>query len=267
MVATESGVRPLSQRSNQSRWSPDEEVVVRQLEEFATTRDPELKREIASAYRGLVVYLARGFAQRGEPLEDLIQQGFVGLLKAIDRFDPERGVKFTTYATPTVTGEIRRYFRDKGWDVQVPRRLKEMHLKVRRAREDLTAARGESPTLGQIAEHLREDLGQVEDAVQVQHAYNSYSLEERIGNDDGGSPTTLGDLLGDDDIGYERVVNHEDIVRALETLPERERRIIEWRFYGGLTQREVGERLGISQMHVSRLERRALEAMKSALVA
>ncbi len=267
MVLVRNGVRPLSKSKGRSTWTPDEEVVAGQLEEFARTRDPELKREIATAYRGLVVYLARGFSQRGEPLEDLIQQGFVGLLKAIDRFDPERGVKFTTYATPTITGELRRYFRDKGWDVQVPRRLKEMHLKVRRAREDLMATNSAAPTLQQIADHLREDLGQVEDAAQVQYAYNSYSLEERIGNDDGGAPTTLGDLLGDEDLGYDRVVNHEDVARALETLPERERLIIQWRFYGGLTQREVGERLGISQMHVSRLERRALEAMREAMVA
>ncbi|MFO7942115.1 MAG: SigB/SigF/SigG family RNA polymerase sigma factor [Bacillota bacterium] len=259
---------PLSERSEKrSNWSPDEEVVARRLEEFARTRDPELKRYVANAYRGLVIYLARGFAQRGEPLEDLIQQGFVGLLKAIDRFDPDRGVKFTTYATPTITGELRRYFRDKGWDVQVPRRLKEMHLKVRHARENLTATAGESPTTTEIAEHLRVDLDQVEDAVKVQHAYNSYSLEERIGNDDGGTPTTLGDLLGDEDSGFDHAVDREDIRRALETLPERERLIVKWRFYGGLTQREVGARLGISQMHVSRLERRALESMRSVVVA
>jgi len=257
----------LEERDKRLNGAPDEDEIVQKLETFARTRDPELKREVASAYRGLVIYLARGFAQRGEPLEDLIQQGFVGLLKAIDRFDPERGVKFTTYATPTVTGEIRRYFRDKGWDVQVPRRLKEMHLKVRRAREDLTAANSESPTLKEIAEHIREDVAQVEDAVQVQHAYNSYSLEERIGNDDGGTPTTLGDLIGDEERGYDRAINHQDIARAMQTLPERQRFILEWRFFGGLTQREVGARLGISQMHVSRLERRALESMKSVLVA
>ncbi len=257
----------MEERDKRLNGAPDEDEIVQKLETFARTRDPELKREVASAYRGLVIYLARGFAQRGEPLEDLIQQGFVGLLKAIDRFDPERGVKFTTYATPTVTGEIRRYFRDKGWDVQVPRRLKEMHLKVRRAREDLTAANSESPTLKEIAEHIREDVAQVEDAVQVQHAYNSYSLEERIGNDDGGTPTTLGDLIGDEERGYDRAINHQDIARAMQTLPERQRFILEWRFFGGLTQREVGARLGISQMHVSRLERRALESMKSVLVA
>ncbi len=257
----------MTERMERLNGAPDEDEIVQKLETFARTRDPELKREVASAYRGLVIYLARGFAQRGEPLEDLIQQGFVGLLKAIDRFDPERGVKFTTYATPTVTGEIRRYFRDKGWDVQVPRRLKEMHLKVRRAREDLTAANSESPTLKEIAEHIREDVAQVEDAVQVQHAYNSYSLEERIGNDDGGTPTTLGDLIGDEERGYDRAINHQDIARAMQTLPERQRFILEWRFFGGLTQREVGARLGISQMHVSRLERRALESMKSVLVA
>ncbi len=257
----------MEERDKRLNGAPDEDEIVQKLETFARTRDPELKREVASAYRGLVIYLARGFAQRGEPLEDLIQQGFVGLLKAIDRFDPERGVKFTTYATPTVTGEIRRYFRDKGWDVQVPRRLKEMHLKVRRAREDLTAANSESPTLKEIAEHIREDVAQVEDAVQVQHAYNSYSLEERIGNDDGGTPTTLGDLIGDEERGYDRAINHQDIERAMQTLPERQRFILEWRFFGGLTQREVGARLGISQMHVSRLERRALESMKSVLVA
>ncbi|MFW5896470.1 MAG: SigB/SigF/SigG family RNA polymerase sigma factor [Bacillota bacterium] len=250
-----------------SKGSPHEEEIAGKLEDFARTRDPELKRAIANAYRGLVIYLARGFAQRGEPLEDLIQQGFVGLLKAIDRFDPDRGVKFTTYATPTITGELRRYFRDKGWDIQVPRRLKEMHLKVRRAREDLTAAAGESPTTDQIARHLRVDLDEVEDAVKVQHAYNSYSLEERIGNDDGGTPTTLGDLLGDEDSGFNHVMDREDIRRALQTLPERQRLIVKWRFYGGLTQREVGARLGISQMHVSRLERRALESMRSAVVA
>ena len=257
----------MTKGAERSNWSPAEDEIVQKLETFARTRDPELKRDVASAYRGLVIYLARGFAQRGEPLEDLIQQGFVGLLKAIDRFDPERGVKFTTYATPTVTGEIRRYFRDKGWDVQVPRRLKEMHLKVRRAREDLTAANSESPTLKEIAEHIREDVAQVEDAVQVQHAYNSYSLEERIGNDDGGTPTTLGDLIGDDEQGYDRAMNQQDIQRAMQTLPERQRLILEWRFFGGLTQREVGARLGISQMHVSRLERRALESMKAVLVA
>ncbi len=234
------------------------------LLEYARSEDPDLKREIASHYQGLVVHLAKGFLGRGEALEDLIQQGYIGLLKAIERFDPDRGVKFTTYATPTINGEIRRYFRDKGWDLHVPRGVKERQLRVKAAKEKLMGLGETDPSAAQIAEYLQEEQGDVEKALLARRAYNSYSLHSTLWDQEN---LQLMEVVGQDDDGYEQVMNCQDIAQAIRQLPEREQKIVQWRFFGDLTQKEVGERLGISQMHVSRLERRALKTMRKQMVA
>ncbi len=242
---------------------PERDTPRERILRYCESRDPEIKREIAKEYQGLVVHLAKGFLGRGEPLEDLIQQGYIGLLKAIDRFDPERGVKFTTYATPTIKGEIRRYFRDKSWDLKVPSKTKERHIRVRAAKDKLMRTEGDEPTIAQIADYLSEPPGDVERAMLAHRAYNSFSLSGSLWDEE----MELAEILGSNDPGYRRVLNHQDLNKALKGLPDREQRIVQLRFFSDMTQQEVGQELGISQMHVSRLERRALKTMREQMAA
>ncbi len=198
---------------------------------FGRLPDPRARDELAALYQPLAEYLARRFYGRGEPLEDLIQVASIGLLKAIDRFDTERGVKFSTYATATVVGELKRHFRDKGWALRVPRRLQESGMKVGRAVTEMYQDLGRAPTVAEIGKRTGLSQEEVLEAMETAHAYTTASLD---------APT--------DDEGA--------------ALPPRERRIIELRFFRDLTQTQIGEELGISQMHVSRLLSRTLETLR-----
>lgn len=207
----------------------------------------------------LVRALASRYAGRGEPLEDLVQVGALGLIKAVDRFDVDRGVEFSSYAVPTIVGEIRRHFRDKAWAMHVPRRLKELSVRLSRVLDELTIELGRSPTIAELADATASDEEDVIDALDSAHAYSTYSLSTPF---EPGGDDTLADRLGTDESGYEEVDDDSLVAYGLDALDERERRIVELRFFGEMTQSQIAAEIGISQMHVSRLLRRALATMR-----
>jgi len=222
------------------------------------------RERLVAQYIGLVEFLARRFRNRGEPLEDLVQVGTIGLLKAIDRFDLEREVEFSTYATPTIVGELKRHFRDKGWAVRVPRRLQELHLELTKIVGHLGQELGRSPTVGEIAEAAGTSEEQVLEGLEIAQAYNFASLDAPIGTEEGGS-TSFADQLGSEDEQLENLEYRASLAPEMEKLPERERTILYLRFFKGMTQSEIADRLGISQMHVSRLLNRTLIRLREAL--
>jgi RNA polymerase sigma-B factor len=224
-----------------------------------------LRNELVVAHLNLVRYLAVKFANRGEALDDLIQVGTVGLLKAIDRFDLERGVEFTTYATPTIVGEIKRYFRDKGWAVKVPRRLQELNLAVNRANEKLTVKLGHSPTVAELAAHLGASEEDILEAQELGQAYNLLSLDGELNGEGDKKTQTLADYVGQNDAGLELLEDRANLERAFTVLSGRERVILYLRFYESVSQTEIAKRLNVSQMHVSRLQQKALEKLKNVL--
>ena len=212
-------------------------------------------------YRSLVYFLARKFMNRGEPLEDIVQVGFLGLIKAIERFEPDLGNEFTTFATPTVTGEIKRYFRDKGWAIRFPRRLQELYQQVVRMNEDLKKELGRTPRVAEIAERLKVSEEEVLEAMEMSPAHAPMSLNATIGAD-GDEGRSLFESLGNPDPNLDRVEMRDVLRRAMEHLTPRERSIMAMRFYDEMSQSEIAKKLGISQMHVSRLQRAALEHLR-----
>jgi len=207
----------------------------------------------------LVRALASRYAGRGEPLEDLVQVGSLGLIKAVDRFDVDRGVEFTSYAIPTIVGEIRRHFRDKAWAMHVPRRLKELSIRVSRALDQLTTELGRSPTIAELAEATGVEEEDVVDAIDSTNAYTTRSLHAPF--EDGGDDS-LADKLGREEEGYAEIEDGALVEAGLSVLDDRERRIVELRFFEEMTQSQIAAELGISQMHVSRLLRRSLATMR-----
>jgi RNA polymerase sigma-B factor len=212
----------------------------------------------------LVRSLASKYGGRGEQVEDLVQVGAIGLIEAIDRFDLERGVELTTYAVPTIVGEIRRHFRDKAWALHVPRRLKELNLKLSRMLDELTADLGRSPTIAELAAAAGVEEEEVIDALESSQAYTARSLSTPTDED---GDADLLDTLGVDERGYDEIEDSSLVFSGLDGLDERERRIVELRFFQGLTQSQIAAEIGISQMHVSRLLRRALETMRGRIEA
>jgi RNA polymerase sigma-B factor len=207
----------------------------------------------------LVRALASRYAGRGEPLEDLVQVGALGLIKAVDRFDVDRGVEFSSYAVPTIVGEIRRHFRDKAWAMHVPRRLKELSVRLSRVLDQLTTELGRSPTIAELAAATGVEEEDVIDALDSANAYSTRSLHAPF---DDGDETSLADKLGDDDSGYAEVEDSSLVAAGMDALDERERRIVELRFFEEKTQSQIAAEVGISQMHVSRLLRSALATMR-----
>ncbi|MGH2808297.1 MAG: RNA polymerase sigma factor SigF [Actinomycetota bacterium] len=222
------------------------------------------REKLVDQHIGLVEFLARRFRNRGEPLEDLVQVGTIGLLKAIERFDLDREVEFSTYATPTIVGELKRHFRDKGWAVRVPRRLQELHLELSKTVSNLGHDLGRSPTVAEIAEAASITEEEVLEGLEIAQAYNFTSLDAPIDSDDGGS-TSFADQLGAEDEHLENLEYRASLAPEMAKLPEREQRIVYLRFFKGLTQSEIADRLGISQMHVSRLLNRTLAQLREAL--
>src|SRR5215510_6841894 len=207
----------------------------------------------------LVRALASRYAGRGEPLEDLVQVGSIGLIKAVDRFDVDRGVDFASYAVPTIVGEIRRHFRDKAWAMHVPRRLKELSLRLSRTLDQLTTELGRSPTLAELAAAAGVEEEDAIDALDSMNAYSTRSLHAPFDDD---SDDSLSEKLGTEELGYVEVEDGAIVDAGLEALDERERQIVELRFFHELTQSQIASEIGISQMHVSRLLRRALATMR-----
>jgi RNA polymerase sigma-B factor len=225
-----------------------------------------IKEELVRAYESLVYFLARKFQNRGEPLDDIAQVGFLGLIKAVDRFEPDLGNEFTTFATPTIAGEIKRYFRDKGWSIRFPRRLQELHQQVVRVNEEMKNQLGRQPTVPELAERLGVDQGDVLEAMEIGIAHTPVSIDATVGRD-GDEGRQLSDTVGTEDANLDRVEMREVLQRAMSHLNERERRILAMRFVDEMSQAEVAKRLGISQMHVSRLQRAAQEQLRELLAA
>ena len=207
----------------------------------------------------LVRALASRYAGRGEPLEDLVQVGALGLVKAVDRFDVDRGVEFSSYAVPTIVGEIRRHFRDKAWAMHVPRRLKELSLRLSRILDQLTNELGRSPTIAELAAAAGVEEEEAIDALDSMNAYSTRSLHAPF---EEGGDDSLAEKLGEEELGYRDVEDGSIIATGLDALDERERRIVELRFFDEMTQSQIAAEVGISQMHVSRLLRRALVKMR-----
>ncbi len=228
---------------------------------FAHQRDAPLRDELVSAHLGLAEYLARRFANRGEPLEDLVQVASLGLIKAVDRFDPERGVEFSTYATHTIVGELKRHFRDKGWAIRAPRRMQELYLQLGKVVGTLSQELGHSPTIAELAAEVEVSEEEVLEALEAGQAYRSASLDAPVGNEEG---ETLGAHLGEEDASLADVESRATLSPLLAQLPPRERLILHLRFFEGLTQSEIATRLNISQMHVSRLLARSVSELRNA---
>ncbi|MCX4982234.1 RNA polymerase sigma factor SigF [Streptomyces sp. NBC_00572] len=214
----------------------------------------------------LVRYAAARFRSRNEPMEDIVQVGTIGLIKAIDRFDCERGVEFPTFAMPTVVGEIKRFFRDTSWSVRVPRRLQELRLALTKASDELAQKLDRSPTVPELAAVLGVSEEDVVDGLAVGNAYTASSLDSPSPEDDGGEGS-LADRLGYEDTALEGVEYRESLKPLLAKLPPRERQIIMLRFFANMTQSQIGEEVGISQMHVSRLLTRTLAQLREGLIA
>ena len=228
---------------------------------FAETRDERLRAQLIEAHVGLAEYLARRFANRGEPLDDLVQVGSLGLVKAVDRFEPERGLEFSTYATHTIVGELKRHFRDKGWAVRVPRRMQELHLRLSGLVNTLNQDLGRSPTVAEIAQAAGVSEEEVLEAMEAGQAYRFASLDAPAPGEEGGSMATA---LGENDRQMTDVEHRVALSPLLSKLPERQQKILHLRFFEGLTQSEIAQQLGISQMHVSRLLARSLAQLRAA---
>ncbi len=234
----------------------------RKFAEFAETRSPETRASLIEAHLGLAEYLARRFSNRGEPLDDLVQVASVGLLKAVDRFDPERGVEFSTYATHTIVGELKRHFRDKGWAVRAPRRMQELYLRLGKLVSTLSQELGRSPTIPELANEAQVSEEEVLEALEAGQAYRFASLDAPSPGEEEGD--SLGTHLGEDDAGMADAEHRVTLSPLLAQLPPREQTILHLRFFEGMTQSEIASRLNISQMHVSRLLARSLAQLRAA---
>jgi RNA polymerase sigma-B factor len=231
--------------------------IAERLQEFAQTRDPVLRNQLIEEHLELAERLARRFADRGEPYDDLLQAGSIGLIKALDRFDPSLGYEFAAYATTTILGELKRHFRDRGWSIRATRQVQELYLQLGPTVELLSQR---SPTVKEIAAEIGATEDAVLEAMEAGHGYRSSSL-------DAPSPEGLSteERLGNEDRNFGLVEDRATIAPQLANLPERERRLIEMRFIEDLSQVEIAQRLGISQMHVSRLLARIISTLQRSL--
>jgi RNA polymerase sigma-B factor len=224
---------------------------------------PRVRARLIELYVPLAEYLARRFRNRGELYDDLVQVANLGLIKSVDGYDAERGAAFTSYAIPMIVGELKRHFRDKGWDVRVPRRLQELRLEITKVSADLSQQLGRSPTVGDLAVRLQVSEEDIIEGLDSGHAYRALSLQAPV---QGEEPSTeLGDLLGDVDPDLQGVEDREALRPMIARLPRREQKIIAMRFFGNMTQSQIAAELGISQMHVSRLLSHALAALRTGL--
>ncbi|GAA4435475.1 SigB/SigF/SigG family RNA polymerase sigma factor [Actinokineospora soli] len=226
-------------------------------------RAAALRDELVTGHLPVAQHIAQRFANRGEPQDDLLQVATVGLINAVDRFDPARGTDFLSFAIPTIMGEVRRHFRDTCWSLRVPRRLKELHLAVSTASAELSQTLGRAPTPSEIAAHLGESIEDVYQGLEAAGGYRSRSLDEVLGPDE--DSASVSDRIGFEDQALAEIDQQETLQPLLAELPERERRILVLRFYGNMTQTQIAEKVGLSQMHVSRLLSRTLSRLRERL--
>jgi RNA polymerase sigma-B factor len=241
----------------------DRQELKRLFVEYKQTRDRRLRNELIEAHRSLASHLARRFANRGEPFDDLLQVAYLGMLKAVERFDPDRGLEFSTFATATVEGELKRHFRDRTWSIRVPRRPQELHLRLGNAINELSQRLKRPPRVSELANELGVSDDDILEAMEVGGAYRSASLDARP--TDNAESMTLESRLGTSDTGFDLAEHRVLLERLLEGLPERERTIVRLRFFEDMTQTEIAQEVGISQMHVSRLLARTLVQLRDRL--
>ena len=251
-----------------SRADPEYGHLVPLLEQYAAT-DPDdpakdqLRDQLVRGYLPVAQHIARRFSNRGEPLDDLVQVATVGLINAIDRFSPERGSDFFSFAVPTISGEVRRHFRDLGWSMRVPRRLKDMHVSINGVVSELSQNLGRAPRPTEIAERLGVPVTEVLEGLEASEAYRSSSLDEMLSSEQGSA--TVGELVGEADAELTRIEFQQSLRPVLAELGERERTIVLLRFFGNMTQTQIADHVGISQMHVSRLLSQTLDRLRSRL--
>ncbi len=239
--------------------TPDARDIDARFTDYRRTRDRALRNELVQDHMRLAEFLARRFTNRGEPLDDLRQVALIGLVKAVERFEPDRGLQFSSFATPTIQGELKRHFRDKGWAVRVPRRVQELHLELDRTIGTLSQELGRPPTPREIADRAGVGEEEVLESMEASSLYRLPSLDSgRPDDDGGGSPS---ERIGGPDVELDAVENRVAVGELLSVLAPREQKIVYLRFFEGLTQSEIAEQVGISQMHVSRLLVRSLEAL------
>jgi RNA polymerase sigma factor, sigma-70 family/RNA polymerase sigma-70 factor, sigma-B/F/G subfamily len=244
--------------ANQGAPGPADEADVLDLFTRLGT-DPQARDQLLMRFRPLSEYLARRFAGRGEDADDLAQVAGIGLLNAIDRFDPERGVRFSTYAAATIVGELKRHFRDKRWAVRVPRQLQETGLRINKTIPELTQQLGRSPTIGEIVDRVGSTREEVLEAMQAVEAYSSASLDAPLAS----SGLTAADTIGEDDRDIELLgEGWASVAEAIRELPTRDRRVLFLRFFQGKTQSEIAAEIGVSQMHVSRILASTLNTLR-----
>lgn len=251
----------MAERTQSTKTAWDKEKTRELFRRYKEEGDMDAREKLVMSHLNLVRFLANKFKNRGEPLDDLVQVGYLGLLKAIDRFDPSRGLEFTTYATPTILGEIKRHFRDKGWSVRVPRRLQELSAKVNQATDTLTTQLQRSPTIEEVADHLDASVDEVLEAMESSSAYSSVPLEG-TGSSEGEDAPSIIDRYASEDNELSFTDDRLVIEEALQSFSPREREVIELRFLKGMTQIEIAQQLGISQVQVSRLLRRTLKKIQ-----
>lgn len=249
-----------------SRQAPDKKEVGELFKEYKQTRNLTIRDRLVEMHIYLVEFLARRFKNRGEALEDLIQVGTIGLIKAIDRFDLGREVEFTTYATPTIVGTLKRHFRDQKWAIRVPRRLQELNLQVNEAIGHLTQDLKRSPSIAEISQYLNASEDEIIEAMDTSKAYTLISLDSER-SDENDEDFTLLDFIGEEDKQLVGLNERATLTNAIKVLGSQEKKLLYLRFIKGLTQTEIAEKLGISQMHVSRLLRRTLEILRQKMVA
>jgi RNA polymerase sigma-B factor len=232
------------------------------FQELHDNPSPALRDYLVERHEGLVRHVAREYMASGESYEDIVSVGHLGLIHAVDRFDTERGTKFATFAVPTIKGEIRRYFRDRTWGVRVPRRIQELSMRARKMSEQLAQQRGHSPTYAELARELGVPEEDVVEAIEVGRQYELLSIDAMGPESDGEESASPAERAGELDPDLEHLGDRDQVRRALQHLPDRERVIVFLRFFRDMSQQEVGDRLGISQMHVSRLQQRALGRLR-----
>jgi RNA polymerase sigma-B factor len=239
----------------------DDAILLRRYHEDG---DLQAREQLIEKYMSLVRSLARRYARRGEQLEDLVQIGAIGLINAVDRFDLERGVELTTYATPNIIGEIKRHFRDRGWSVRVPRGLQELNVQLSRLLDQLTVELSRSPTIPELAQAAGVEEEEALEALESGRAYTTLSLSVGSGEGDDGLLDPL-ESLGAEEHQYRVSEDRALLAPGFQALDDRERKILQLRFFEGLTQSQIAQQIGISQMHVSRLIRRSLDTIRETI--
>ncbi|WP_100330100.1 RNA polymerase sigma factor SigB [Bacillus xiapuensis] len=247
---------------------PDQDAkkqVVAWIKAFQASHDEDAQEKLVKHYQGLVESIARKYSKGKSYHEDIVQVGMMGLLGAIRRYDDSYGKSFEAFAIPTIVGEIKRFLRDKTWSVHVPRRIKEIGPKIKATVEELTLRLQRSPKVEEIAAHLDVSEEEVLEAMEMGKSYQALSVDHSIEADSDGSTVTLLDIVGSQEQGYERVDQRLVLEKVLHVLSDRERQIIQYTYLENMSQKDAGDKLGISQMHVSRLQRRAIKKLKEAI--